>query len=234
MPIRENGHDRDDGRAPALQEHDHHEHHKGRGLEEGLVDLVDALGDELRGIVDDLVSDSRREIRFELLHGLDDLLRSSQCICAGPLEDCEGHSRLSVQVRIRHVILGPEFDAGDVLQPHKMPLAGGLDDDRPELARIFETALRCDRQLESGIRWCRLLPQGTTGNLDVLLLDSADHVTRGHAVGGEFLRIEPDAYGVLPLAEDGEIAHALKAQQDVADVIAGIIRDVELVVGAVR
>ena len=42
------------------------QHDEGRGLEQRLVDLVHALGDELRRVVDDLVFDPRREIRLEL------------------------------------------------------------------------------------------------------------------------------------------------------------------------
>ena len=153
---------------------------------------------------------------------------------AGRWKIASATAGLPFEIGIRHVILGAELDARDVLQPDEAALGRGLNDDLPELARILEAALSRDRELERGIRRCRLLPQGAAGNLDVLLLDRLDHFARRHAEGCELLGIEPDAQGILPLAEDDEIAHAVEAQEDVAHVVAGIVRDVELIVGAVR
>jgi hypothetical protein len=228
---RHNGNDR---RAPALQEDEHDDHDERRRLEQGLVDLVHALGDEFRGVVDDLMCNTRREIAFEFLHSPDDLIRCGKRIGAGALEDPKGNGRVAVEVRIRHVILCTEFDARHVLQPHEASLRRSLDDDLPELTRVLEPPLRRYSQLERGIRRCRLLPQGTARDLDILLLDRTHHLTRRHAVGGELLRIEPDPQGILPLAEDDDVANSIQPQQDVAHIVTGVVGDIELIVGSIR
>ena len=50
-----NGDDRDDRRAPGLQEDDDDDDDQHDRLEDRLVDLVDRFGDELGRVVDDLV-----------------------------------------------------------------------------------------------------------------------------------------------------------------------------------
>ena len=56
------GDQRDQRRAPVLQEHQHHDGHQDDGVEQRLEDLVDRLVDERRGVVDDGVVDARREV----------------------------------------------------------------------------------------------------------------------------------------------------------------------------
>ena len=41
---------RDQRRAPALQENEHHQHHQRQRLPEGLADFADAFGDGLGGV----------------------------------------------------------------------------------------------------------------------------------------------------------------------------------------
>ena len=53
---------------PVLEKHEHHDEHQNEGLEERLVDLVDRLVDEHRGVVDDLVVHALGKLGFQLLH----------------------------------------------------------------------------------------------------------------------------------------------------------------------
>ena len=71
------------------------------------------------------------------------------------------------------------------------------------------------------------------GNLHVLLAQRLDDVAGRHAVGRQLLRVEPDAQRIFALAEDDDVADAVEPQQHVADARAGIVRDIELVVGVV-
>ena len=56
----------------------------------------------------------------------------------------------------------------------------------------------------------------TGGDLDVLLSERIGDVKRGEAAGGETAGIEPDAHGVLALAEDDDVADARDAFERVA------------------
>jgi hypothetical protein len=234
----ERNRDRDDGdqrRAPGLQEDDHHQHDEEHGFEEGGVDRAHALGDELGGIVDDLEVDAGRELRLEALHGADDLRRGAERVGARPLEDRQRHGGLAVEIGIRDVILRAELHAGHVQEAHQPPVRGRPHDDVAELARVLEAPLRFHDELEGVVARRRLGPKRAARHLDVLLLNGADHVAGCHPEGGELFRIEPDAQGILPLAEDDQqVADAIEAQQDVRDVVAGVVRHVELVVALVR
>ena len=110
-----------------------------------------------------------------------------------------------------------------------------LDDDIAELARVLEAALRRHRIFEgvvAGVR--RRRADRAARDLHVLLAQRLHDVARRHAVGRELFGIEPDAQRIFALAEDDEVADAVEAQQHVAHPRAGIVRDIELVVGVVR
>ena len=55
------GDQRDQRRAPVLQEHEHHDRHQDHGVAERLEDLVDRFADVGRGVVEDAVLDPFRE-----------------------------------------------------------------------------------------------------------------------------------------------------------------------------
>ena len=50
------GDQRDDGGAPGLQEHDHHQHHQGDSFQQRVDDRLDRFADELGGVVHHAVS----------------------------------------------------------------------------------------------------------------------------------------------------------------------------------
>ena len=172
--------------------------------------------------------------RLSGLHRLDDLPRRRDGIGAGPLEDAHADGSLAVEIGVGGVVLRAIFDARHVLHAHEPPVARRAHDHLPELARILEAPLRRHHELEGVVGRRRLLAEGAARHLDVLLADRGDDVAGRHAVGGELVRIEPDAEGILPLAEDGDVADALLAEQDVADAGPGVAGDVELIEGVVR
>src|SRR3546814_3690825 len=70
--------DRDQRRAPGLQEDQNHQDDQQHRLEQRLVDGVDRLGDELGRVVDDVVVEAGREVLLQPLHGGDDLVGGGQ------------------------------------------------------------------------------------------------------------------------------------------------------------
>src|SRR3546814_1785436 len=94
--------DRDQRRAPGLQEDQNHQDDQQHRLEQRLVDGVDRLGDELGRVVDDVVVEAGREVLLQPLHGGDDLVGGGQRIGAGRSE--EHTSELQSLMRISYAV----------------------------------------------------------------------------------------------------------------------------------
>ncbi|MCY1226734.1 hypothetical protein D9M72_389800 [compost metagenome] len=224
------GDDRDDRRAPGLQEDENDDGDEQRRFADRLVDLVDRFRNELGRIVDDPVFEPFREITRDVGHHLLDLLGSVERIGARPREDAERHRRAAVEIAVVDVFAGTELDAGDILQLHEATGFRRLDDDVAKLPRIAEATVGGDGVLEGAVARRRRTADRTAGDLHVLLAQRLHHVTGRHAIGGQFFRSEPDTQRIFALAEQDDVADAVEPHQQIADARAGIVRDVELVI----
>src|SRR5204862_5740281 len=83
-----------------------------------------------------------------------------------------------------------------------------FDDDVAELLLIEQTALRADRELKILAGGGGRLANRAGSDLKVLLADGAHDIAGGHVARREFLRIEPDAHGIIARAEHRHIADA--------------------------
>ena len=85
VPTSETGHggQRNDGRAPRLQEEDDHDDDEHDGFKEGDDDRLDGAADEDSRIVNDRVIESFREVLLELVHRGADVRGQLQRIGAG-------------------------------------------------------------------------------------------------------------------------------------------------------
>jgi hypothetical protein len=63
---------------------------------------------------------------------------------------------------------------------------------------------------------------------------AGNDIACGHAVGGELLRVEPDAQRIFTLAEKKNVADSVQPDQYVADARAGVVGNIKLVVAVVR
>jgi hypothetical protein len=122
------------------------------------------------------------------------------------------------------VILGADNGVADILQKHQA-VGGVLDDDVVELGGTGEPAHHAHRNLEGLLRVRGRLAELAGGNLDVLLDQRVDHVGGGEAASGQAHRVEPDAHGVLALAEDHDVAHAGHALDGVLHVDIEVVGD---------
>ena len=157
----------------------------------------------------------------------------SQRVGAGPLVDREGHGRLAVERAGLVVALGAQLDAAHVAEPDHAPLGVGLEDHLGELLGIGEPAQGRDRELEGLAGGDRRLAELAGRDLDVLLLDRADHVRGGQVAERHLLRVEPDPHAVVALADVGDVADAVEPGQLVAKLDRRVVAQVEVVLGAV-
>ncbi len=211
-----NGDDRNDGRAPSLQEQDHDQHDEKDRLEDGFLDGVDRLLDELGRIVDDGVLDAGRKATRELIHRGDDALGCRQCVRARPLEDPERHRGIAVEIRIARIVLRGELDAGHVAQPHHR-IGGLFHHDVVKFIGVGEAPQRLHRDLKRALLGHRRLIEHAGGNLDVLALQSKDDVGRGQADRLQAVGIDPNAHRIVAAAEDRDRADAVDAGQNIRD-----------------
>ncbi len=97
----------------------------------------------------------------------------------------------------------------------------------------LEPRLRLHDELERLALRGRRTVELAGGHLDVLLLQRGGDIGDGEAVGGELVRIDPDALGILAAAEHRDVADAVETEQLVADVQVDVVGEVVLVVGLV-
>ncbi len=218
------GDQRNDRRAPGLQEHDHHQHDEHDRLADGLDHGVDRLLDELGRIEENGVFDPRREPLRQFVHQVFDALGSGQRVRAGALEDGERDRRIVVEIGIRGVIERRQLDLGDVLEPHHR--AGRLlDDDRGELVGIGQPPERLHRNLEGARMRDRRLIEHAGGDLDVLPLQRVGDVGRGQPERLQAVGIEPHPHRIVAGAEHDDRADAVDAGHRVGHFERGVIGD---------
>ena len=223
MQRHRDGDERNDRRAPGLQEHDHHQHDQHDGLADGVDHRVDGLLDELRRVVDDGVFDAGRKPLRQLGHQVGDALGGVEGVRARPLEDGERDRRVVIEIGIRRIIERGKLDGGDVAQPHH-GARRLLDHDGAEFRRRVEAAERLHRDLERARMRDRRLIEHARGDLDVLASQRIGDVGRGQAERLQAVGIEPDAHRIIAAAEHRDRADAVDAGERIGHFERGVVR----------
>ena len=117
----------------------------------------------------------------------------------------------------------PQFDARYVGQTHHRSVGLGLEDDVGELRRGRQARLSGDGGVEHLTRAVRRAADFTRRDLCILCGDRSDHVARDQAEACQFVRIEPDAHGILGTEHVG-IADALDTADRILEIRYEIIR----------
>ena len=226
-------HDRDDRRAPALQEHQHDDDDEDHRLVDGLDQLADGLRDELGRIVADIVVEPFGETGLELDHGVGNVLGGGQRVGAGALGHQHRNRGFAQQEAVGGVVERAQFDPGHVAQPHGAAVGAGLDDDVLELPDVLQPAGEGEIGLERAVgdRRGREL---AAGDLQVLGADRRQHVAGGHAQRCDLVGIEPQPHRIIARAENLDVADAVEPKQLVADLKQRVVADIELVEGCRR
>jgi hypothetical protein len=124
-------------------------------------------------------------------------------------------------------------DAAEILEQDFLAVGAGLDDDVVKFRFGDQAALGVDLQFERGRRAHGRLADGAGRHLDVLFADGRDHIARSQAARGDFLRVEPDAHGVVARPEKLHRPGAGQPRQDVLDLQHRVVAQIDLVVAAI-
>ena len=212
-----------------MQEDDHHHHDKADRLENGLQHFVDRLRDEDRSVVNDVVLQPGRELLRHPCHLGLDARGGREGIGAGLLIDEDGHGAGPVEVAVGAVVLAADLHPADVTDAGHAPGSVRLDDDVGELLGVGQAAERLYVELEGAGRGDGRLVEHARGHLDVLRLERGDDLARRQVATGCLVGVEPDAHGVVVIAEDLRVANAFDPRKLVADVQRAVVRHIELI-----
>jgi hypothetical protein len=137
--------------APVLQEHQDHDQHQHRRLDQRAIDLVDRGVDEFRGVEGDLILDARREA----LSTAPSILAETSCLTASAF--APGVWKMPMRGRGLSILredlavgLRTQFDTSDILDADELAAGSGagLDDDVLVLLDLVEPAGDVDGVLE--------------------------------------------------------------------------------------
>ena len=227
------GHQRDDGRPPALEEQQDDHGHEDDRVDQGPADLVDRLANERRGVVDDGVIEPRRESFLQLFHLGPDEVCGLERIRTRPLVDRERDRRAAVEGTGLIISLSTEFDPGDVAEPDDPAVDVGLEDHVGKLLGVTEPAEGAHRVLVDLPCRDRGLADLAGRDLGVLLGDRVGDVGRGQVAEGHLAGVEPDPHAVVALAEVGDVADAREPGDLVAELDRRVVAQVEVVAAVV-
>ena len=189
------------------EEHVHHDEHQHHGLAQGLHHLDDGNLHEAGAVVGHGPVDSLGEEVGKFRHARLHRLRHVERIGAGRDTNRDGGDGLAVHSGVAVVTVAAEFHAGHVFHLHRGAV-GKLP--YHHVAEFFgrgKPAARDDDGVHLGARRTRRLVEFAGGELHVLRLQGLFHVGGRQAIGGELLRLEPDAHGIFGAEQDG-LAHA--------------------------
>ncbi len=225
---------RDDGSAPGLQKHNHHQHHQKDGTDQGFDNRTNGFLDEKRGVVHNTVIETLGKTLFEFFHGGAHCLGSLQRIGAGQLEYHQRGGGLAAHITVHGIIARSKLNARDVAQICDLSLISGFDNDVAELLFGPQPAQSIDRELKlASIRHRRLIDDACR-HLHVLFPDGIDDISCGEVTLRHFAGVKPDSHAVVARAEYQHVAHAADARQHILNLQIGVVPHVELIVGVVR
>ena len=165
---------------------------------------------------------------------------------AGQLEHRQCRGRLAVEIAVHVIILGAQLHAffglqavlvaaripDDVLEMNDGACVAGFENDVLKLVHGGKPPLGIDGQLKLNRRGggYGVLAEPTGGHLAILLLDGINHIDRCQVLGGELIRIEPDAHAVVARPEKSHVADSFDARQVVLDAQGREVAEIKLVV----
>jgi len=132
---------RNDRRAPGLQEQDHHEHDEHDRLGERMYDGIDRFAHGRSSRRSPSVTNAGRKALGHLVHLRDHRIARRQRVRAGRLEHCEDRGRVVVELAAYRVVAGTEVNACDIGKAYDLAVRTRLEHDVAELLSRSQLAL---------------------------------------------------------------------------------------------
>ncbi len=227
-----NGDGRDQGRAPILQEQEHHRDDQDHGRDQGDDHILDRELDEAAVIHREGRCDARRELGGKLRHLL---LHQGDCvqrIGAGGQLDREAGRGVAVVEAAEGVAVARQLHPCDVREPHHRAVGRGAQNDLAELFRGLEAGLGVDRGVELLTLDRGQGPHFAGRHLDVLGQHRGRDIRRHQLVIIELIGVEPDPYRGQAAKLLG-VAHPVQPRDRIDQLAAHIVAQIDRIVASV-
>ncbi len=188
---------RDQGRAPVLQEHEHHDEDKRDGFKQGPDHFLDRNLDERGRIIRINNFHPLREERFKLLKAGFHRLGSVKRIGPGRKVDTDTGSGLCIIPRNDLVAFATDLDARHIAQTDLRTIRIHTQQNIGEFVNGRKLALRRNRRVDLLARHGWRTADLTGRDFRVLRFDCRTDIGNRQVIGNQLVRIEPDAHRML-------------------------------------
>ena len=221
---------RNDRRAPGLQEQNHHQHDQHHGFQQRLHHRTDRITHEDRRIVRCRPLHVCREARGQFVHFRAHHVRQIDGVRPRRLEDTNPDRVFIVQLGTQGIAPGAHFNPRHVAQADDRTILRCFQDNIAKLFFGMQAPLGVNGDQEVALFRQRLGAKLTGRDLYVLLLHRRDHVRGGQPARRHFIRVQPDAHRVLAGAENLDLADAGQARQLILHLQRGVVAHIQRVV----
>ena len=170
---------RNNRRAPGLQEQDHHQHNQHHRFQQRLHYRANGIANKYRRIVRRRPFHILRETLRQLVHFGAHRIRQIDGVRPRRLEDTNSDRVFIVQLGTQRIAAGAHFDTRHVAQADDRTVLRCFQDNIAKLFFGMQAPLGVNGDQEVALFRQRLGAKLPGGNLDVLLLHRRDHIRRG-------------------------------------------------------
>ena len=208
----------DEGCREVAQEQEDDEHHQDDREQQRELHIVHRLTDGFRTVVDDVEIHGGGHLLLKRGQQVADTVHHIHGVGAGLALHHQGDGAAIVEPAGHLVVFDAVDDAAELFQADRRAIAVG-DDQRAVLFGGLE--------LSAGLHGEGLLgtPQGSGGQVDVVLGEGRLDVLDGDAAGGQQVRIELRAHRVFLRAVDVDLRHAAEHRDPLGNHGLGVIID---------
>ena len=171
-----NGGQRNECRAPALQEDQHHDGDEDDGFNQRVQNAPNRFLHKRSNIVADNIRHVIGKLLLQLRHPLLDPLGGGDGVGIRQLKNGEAGGLMAIDLAGGVPVACPQLDAADVLDAHLAAVVAAAQDDVAELLRLGQPAQGVNGQLEWLAGRCRRLTEMADRELHVLFADRSQHV----------------------------------------------------------
>ena len=225
-----NGDGRNNRAAPSLQEKENHDDHDQDGFRKRLEHLADRFAHRARCVKCYLVFQAGGEALCQPLHLCLHVAPHLQGVGIGELQHAQPHGVLAVIAKLAAIAFRTQLGAAHVAQFNQRAIAGALDHNVLKLFGVAQPSHGANADLVTLAGLRRRLAHLSGSHLNVLLAQRGGHVSGSKSARRQPHRIKPQPHGILALAKDDYITHALHALDGVAHIEVKVIADEKVVV----
>ncbi|CCK15459.1 hypothetical protein BN136_1469 [Cronobacter universalis NCTC 9529] len=226
------GDSRDQRGAEILQKEVHHQEHQRDRFKQRFNHVGNRGFHERGGLIRDFIFQPVREIVRQFVEPVQHQLGRCHLVSAGGELHAKARGRFAVIAAQIIIFLGPHFDRRHIAERDGRPVLIHAKRNGAKLFRRLQQRLGINSGVQRLIIDRRRAAELADRYLAVLRFNRRHHIRRGELKAGEFVRVKPDAHGVLR-AVGVDIPDAVDAAQRLLNITRHIVGDILFIHAAV-